>query len=155
MAPIDRHGASAIQRNRLQFKIVFVAKNQAAICKGGVGEVGPESLCIQSEKPGGGDCVFMPKDKRQAAEKSVRFGGDFPSGGLRGALNTFFRGEKRVSGSKGGNRAGMGNFWQRESFGLGGGGERSGRDCGGKVGGEGTSELVILSGFKGIGGVEW
>jgi hypothetical protein len=46
------------------------------------------------------------------------------------------------------------NFWERESIGLGGEGECGGGERGGEIGSEGTGELVILSGFKGIGSVE-
>ena len=48
----------------------------------------------------------------------------------------------------------MRNFWERESIGLGGEGECGGGERGGEIGSEGTGELVILSGFKGIGSVE-
>jgi hypothetical protein len=46
------------------------------------------------------------------------------------------------------------NFGERESIGLGGEGECGGGERGGEIGSEGTGELVILSGFEGIGSVE-
>jgi hypothetical protein len=67
---------------------------------------------------------------------------------------TFFWGEKGVGRTQALQRAVVGNFGERESFGVGESRESGSGENRGFKGGEGAGHLIVLGGFEDIGSVE-
>jgi hypothetical protein len=119
-----------------------------------LGEVSSEGAGVHDEEPGRNDGIGLAKNEGKAAELAIGIRRDLPSGDCGGAAEAFFWSEKGVGGAQALERAVMGNFGKRESFGV---GERRESGSGKNRGferGEGAGHLIVLGGFEDIGGVE-
>jgi hypothetical protein len=85
---------------------------------------------------------------------AICIGSDLPSGESGGLAKTFFWGEKEVGRAQALQRAVVGNFRKRESFGAGERRESSSGENRGFKGGEGAGHLIVLGGFEDIGCVK-
>jgi hypothetical protein len=154
LIPIDRDGAAEIEGNALEGKALGIAKNQAASLEFGLSEVSVEGAGVHDEEPRGNDGIGLAKNEGEATELTIRIGSDLPGGESGGLAKTFFWGEKGVGRAQALQRAVVGNFGKRESFGAGERRESGSGENRGFKGGEGTGHLIVLGGFEDIGGVE-
>ena len=154
MIPIDRDGAAEIEGDGLKIKALGIAKNQATALEFGLSKVGVEGAGVHDEEPGGNDGIGLAKNEGEATELTIRIGSDLPGGESCGLAKTFFWGEKGVGRAQALQRAVVGNFGKRESFGAGESRERGSGENRGFKGGEGAGHLIVLGGFEDIGSVE-
>jgi hypothetical protein len=154
LIPIDRDGAAEIEGDGLEVKALGISKNQAASLELGLSEVGVEGAGVHDEEPRGNDGIGLAKNERKATELAICIGSYLPGGESCGLAKTFFWGEKGVGRTQALQRAVVGNFGKRESFGTGEGRESGSGENRGFKGGEGAGHLIVLGGFEDIGGVE-
>jgi hypothetical protein len=154
LIPIDRDGAAEIEGDGLEEKTLGIAENQAASLEFGLSEVGVEGAGVHDEKPRGNDGIGLAKNERKATKLAICIGSDLPCGEGGGLAKTFFWGEKGVGRTQALQRAVVGNFGERESFGVGESRESGSGENRGFKGGEGAGHLIVLGGFEDIGGVE-
>ena len=83
------------------------------------GEISTEGAGVHDEKPGGNDRIGLAKNEGKATELAIGIGRDLPSGDCGGAAEVFFWSEKGFGGAQALERAVVGNFGKRESFGFG------------------------------------
>jgi hypothetical protein len=119
-----------------------------------LGEVSAEGAGVHDEEPRRNDGIGLAKNEGKAAELAIGIRRDLPSGDCGGAAEAFFWSEKGFGAAQALQRAVVGNFGKRESFGV---GERRESGSGKNRGferGEGAGHLIVLGGFEDIGSVE-